>query len=81
MNTITKILGKDISSIIFQYLTMSKNSIKHEYVKNVKYFKNVFEYFDLDWNNKFLWKIKNYKSDNYYMNKNCKYDGNKWIYV
>ena len=33
MNTITKILGKDISSIVFKYLTMSKLKVKTNHSK------------------------------------------------
>jgi hypothetical protein len=44
MNTINKILGKDISSIIFKYLTVNIHVIKNEYSKNIKYFEYAFQY-------------------------------------
>jgi hypothetical protein len=44
MNTINKILGKDISSIIFKYLTVNKDTIKMEYFKNLSYLNAVFDY-------------------------------------
>jgi hypothetical protein len=73
MNTINKILGKDISSIIFKYLTINKNVIKSEYLKTVMYF-NLADSPDTNF------KPKSYKKDNKYISDNWKWNGGKWIY-
>jgi hypothetical protein len=40
MNIINKIVGKDISSIIYKYLTISKDEVKNEFLKTFRYFDN-----------------------------------------
>jgi hypothetical protein len=40
MNIINKIVGKDISSIIYKYLTISKDEVKINHLKLCGYLKN-----------------------------------------
>jgi hypothetical protein len=75
MNTINKILGKNISSIIFRYLTVNKNVIKLEYIKNMKYLRGVYWYF---FHTILEYKPSNIKMDNKYFRNNFIWDVNEW---
>ena len=77
MNTINKILGKDISSIIFKYLIVNKNVIKLEYIKNMKYLRGVYWVF---FYNIREYKPSNIKMDNKYFRNNFIWDANEWRY-
>jgi hypothetical protein len=61
MNTINKILGKDISSIVFKYLTVNKDIIENEYLKTLLYMKNVSLYTSSY--REFIWPPSKYKKD------------------
>lgn len=76
MNTINKILSKDISGIIFRYLTVNKQVIKLEYLKNIVYLKDVINWFsriNRDWKSSYI------KEDNIYFNKTRRWDKDKFV--
>jgi hypothetical protein len=47
MNIINKIVGKDIGSIIYKYLTISKDEVKINHLKLCGYLKNA-KYYEIE---------------------------------
>ena len=79
MNTINKILGKDIASIIFKYLTVDINVIENEYLKNIVYLEYIFQYCN---QNSISILPSFISADNKYIEAYHFWDSNKseWIY-
>lgn len=76
MNTINKILSKDINGIIFKYLSIDKYILKNEYLKIIWYFKNTIEWFRV---NQSPWKPSYIKQDNKYFILSYFWDKTKYV--
>lgn len=74
MNIITAILRKDISSIVFKYLIIDKQTVKTNYLKIIKYICNVNMYFDIV-NKKY--SPYNIKRDQNMFHNQCYWDNDK----
>ena len=74
MNVILEILGKDISSIIYNYLTINKQIIKTNHLKIIRYIDSVYQYFNMIGNEFFPSKIKD---DQISFLRNCYWNNNE----